>query len=391
MSLVVDNLNISEKELNKWVIASPYCSIIINKELFALFNILKESETLVIASKSFNSFFNNELSFEQFTDLVLKHFGGRGFLKDDEVSKQSKSYVNFKIDFISKKVGIILSNIFGFLFNLRVIYFVIILITIGIIMIIYKYHFEQSKIVVFDMFYSFIAINISLLFHEIGHITAYNYFLKKENLFSFKTSGQIGFGFYFIFPVYYSNVTQAWSLDTRSRIIVNLAGIYFQLLFAISILLIALIFDVNSLIIPAYSIIIHSIFSLNPFIRSDGYWILSDLTDTHNLLSKSKLALREFIKNPVKERFNWKVLYSAGNYVIFIILTVNILMITRLELFYFPRTLFDAISNIIVNQNYSINISSFWIYYIYIYLITISFFIKLVKKKILGYSVRKKL
>lgn len=391
MSIVLDNINISKKDIDKWILASPYSSIIINKELFHLFSILKKSETLIIAYKSFNNFFENELTFEQFTNLVLKHFGGRGFLNNDQLNAHSKSYLKFKINIFSKKFGEVISNTFGFLFNPKAIYLLFFTIIIGISVIFYLYHFRLSSVIVFDLFFSFIALNISLLFHEIGHISAYNYFLKKSNLISFKTSGQIGFGFYFIFPVYYSNVTQAWSMDTKSRIIINLAGIYFQLLFATALLLIVLISGITNFIIPAYAIVIHSLFSLNPFIRSDGYWIISDLTNTPNLLSKSKAALNIFINNPTKEKFNWTVLYSLGNFILLTIITVNIVIITKFDILYFPLKLFDATYNIITNHNTNVIISSYWVYYISIYLIVISLFIKIVKKKILVNSTRKKL
>jgi len=40
---------------------------------------------------------------------------------------------------------------------------------------------------------------------------------------------------------------------------------------------------------------------LLPFIRSDGYWLLSDLSGVSNLLEKSTLRLNEFSKAPFKK------------------------------------------------------------------------------------------
>ena len=60
------------------------------------------------------------------------------------------------------------------------------------------------------------------------------------------------------------------------------------------------------------------LYQLIPFIRSDGYWIISDLTDTLNLLPSSSKKIREFLKNPfkfkVQNRKDWLILlYGLSN------------------------------------------------------------------------------
>lgn len=288
MGLIVNNINIRKKSSNEWILASPASSIIVNDTLYDFFKLLQNSNSYSSAHKSFNEYFNSTLSLNEFNSLIKKHFGGRGFLSCDDLSKRKKSYLSLKIDLISKEKGIVISKHLDFLFNEKIFTTLVCVAILTIFTTIYVYHVYGDKYHLIDLFYGFIIVNISLFIHEFGHITAYNYFIKKNNIIHHNTSGQIGFGLYFIFPIYYSNITQAWSLDKKSRVIINLAGIYFQLLFSFILLIVGLFLHKFWLILPIYSIVIYSLFNLNPFIRNDGYWILSDLTNTHNLSLVSK-------------------------------------------------------------------------------------------------------
>jgi putative peptide zinc metalloprotease protein len=64
----------------------------------------------------------------------------------------------------------------------------------------------------------------TMLIHELGHIAA----CRKFGI----DHGEIGFGFYSIFPVVYANVTEIWTLDKHKRTIANLSGIYLELVYA---------------------------------------------------------------------------------------------------------------------------------------------------------------
>jgi putative peptide zinc metalloprotease protein len=62
------------------------------------------------------------------------------------------------------------------------------------------------------------------ILHEFGHAAAGKRFGA--------TPGDIGFGFYFIAPVFFSDLSDVWKLPPKERIIVNLGGIYFELIVA---------------------------------------------------------------------------------------------------------------------------------------------------------------
>jgi putative peptide zinc metalloprotease protein len=118
-----------------------------------------------------------------------------------------------------------------------------------------------------------------IIFHELGHASASYYYRIPPK--------EIGFGFYFIFPVFFSNVTSIWQLSSGKRNVVNFGGIYFQLI--VNIVLIVLYY-LNFARPVIFTLIITNnasmIGSANPFFRFDGYWIFSDSFNLPNLKYK---------------------------------------------------------------------------------------------------------
>jgi len=121
-----------------------------------------------------------------------------------------------------------------------------------------------------------------LLFHELGHATG----LRAVG----QIPQQIGFGFFLVFPVFYANVSNAWLVARRSRFIVNLGGIYFQLIGAL-LLYAAIAFTdghVRAFLSLAFKAnLAAACFVLIPFIRNDGYWLLSDCLGLPDLYQRA--------------------------------------------------------------------------------------------------------
>lgn len=137
-----------------------------------------------------------------------------------------------------------------------------------------------------------------LFFHELGH-AASSYLFRA-------TPKSIGFGFYLIFPVLYTDVTEIWKIARYKRVIVNLGGIYFQLL--INILLIVWYHSTSDDLLPLIrsTIVINSVtifLNLNPFFKFDGYWIYSDIFNLKNLHSQTFAYLIYTIKKNHKNFF----------------------------------------------------------------------------------------
>lgn len=124
-----------------------------------------------------------------------------------------------------------------------------------------------------------------LMFHELGHASSAYHFGVKPN--------KVGAGFYLAFPVLFADITEAWKLSRNHRVIVNLAGIYFQLL--INLVLIYFVYHTSnfeSVRLLRYLMILNistMILNLNFVFKFDGYWVYSDLFKLPNLARQSLL------------------------------------------------------------------------------------------------------
>jgi putative peptide zinc metalloprotease protein len=136
------------------------------------------------------------------------------------------------------------------------------------------------------------AMFVLMLFHELGHAAAsWHYGVEPK---------EIGMGVYLLFPVFYANVTGVWKLPAKQRVIVNLAGVYIQLLVNL------LIIGATYMIVDVYwktvssQLALVNLFSvianLNPFLKFDGYWVVADIFRLPNLRRSSN----EFLKSAIK-------------------------------------------------------------------------------------------
>ncbi|MBX2924752.1 MAG: hypothetical protein KF746_21295 [Chitinophagaceae bacterium] len=212
------------------------------------------------------------------------------------ISKDTKSSYIFKVFTIVKSgKGVSLYKALKILF--QPVIFLIMLATALVISIGYYSRIQHissfGKISVGHMPVYYALFLLILFCHELGHATAaFNYGVRPKD---------IGFGLYFIFPVFFTNVTNIWELNTLKRIIVNIGGIYFQML--INLLLITLTwFGLSPAIVQKLFIInsISIIICLVPFLRYDGYWIISDICRIPNLKKKASALVVCLIAKPIQ-------------------------------------------------------------------------------------------
>jgi len=121
---------------------------------------------------------------------------------------------------------------------------------------------------------------LGLLMHEFGHAAAC--FRGGEK------PGNVGLGIYLLFPVFYIDVSRAWALSRKDRLCVDAAGVYVSLIFAFTASMIYLIHggSVWALLATSYGLTV--IACLNPFIKMDGYWFLSDLMGIPALMNANR-------------------------------------------------------------------------------------------------------
>ena len=125
------------------------------------------------------------------------------------------------------------------------------------------------------------------LFHEIGHAAACRNYKC--------TTGSIGLLLYIVFPAFYVNLSDAWRLSGRQRAVIDVGGIYFQLISVIPLFLIFAITGSNYCAAAIYSVDALVIISLNPLLKFDGYWLLVDLTGLINLKKRSWRVVKEMV------------------------------------------------------------------------------------------------
>lgn len=140
----------------------------------------------------------------------------------------------------------------------------------------------------------FVAIVSLKIWHELGHAAALRHFTALEGI----DPGPIraGLAVFAVLPFPYTDATAAWRISNRfHRAVIGLGGIYFESwAAAIAALLWAWIRPgetqivlIQILTIAGFSTLL---FNLNPLIRLDGYFVLSDLLDLRNLAGRSSRA-----------------------------------------------------------------------------------------------------
>lgn len=116
---------------------------------------------------------------------------------------------------------------------------------------------------------------LTLFAHELGHAAA----VRRHGL----APGAIGTGIYWLFPVFYADVSIAWKLKRQQRVVVDLAGVYLQLLLAAGYGVAYLVTGWDALRIALLLVLITNLFLFNPFLKYDGYWLVSDALGVTNL------------------------------------------------------------------------------------------------------------
>ncbi|MBO0727989.1 MAG: hypothetical protein J2P57_01945, partial [Acidimicrobiaceae bacterium] len=127
----------------------------------------------------------------------------------------------------------------------------------------------------------------SAAFHELGHAAACRY--------GGATPGGMGVGIYLVWPAFYTNVTDAYRLPRRDRLRVDLGGLYFDAIVAVSSMLVWLLWRKDALLLVVALQILLMVKQLSPIIRADGYHILSDATGVPDLYAHIGPTLRALI------------------------------------------------------------------------------------------------
>lgn len=126
-----------------------------------------------------------------------------------------------------------------------------------------------------------IALTFAKLCHEFGHA----YMAKRAGC----RVQSMGLAFMVMLPMFYTDVSDAWRVnDRRSRLLIGAGGVLAELLLAcIALLTWSLLPDgparTAAFMLASATWITTLVINLNPFMRFDGYFLLSDLWGIDNL------------------------------------------------------------------------------------------------------------
>jgi putative peptide zinc metalloprotease protein len=286
------------EEENRYIVVSCGRYYSVNKFAYYLLYYLKEKHSLPEITASLARIFPNIDINSETVIKILSSEELNQILYSSESGKPAEigNYIWFKLNIIDPEKITYGLKILSILFR-KGIYKLLLLISCVLTLIIFlkllfihnTSYFDNSTLSAFNIVIVYLSSFVIYFIHEIGHATAA--YTNKA------TSKSIGFGLYFIFPVFFTELTDIWRLPKSKRIQINLAGIYFQLL--INVLLIVGLYTTSDLPVLVVLFLLNTIsilVSLNPFFRFDGYWILSDLINIYNLRERSTNTIYSLLR-----------------------------------------------------------------------------------------------
>ena len=117
---------------------------------------------------------------------------------------------------------------------------------------------------------------VSAAFHECGHAAGCRCGGARP--------GVIGVGIYLVWPAFFTNVTDSYRLSRAGRLRTDLGGVYFNLIFMLALAASTWPPRTSSLLVIAVTHL-EMLEQLLPFVRFDGYFILSDLVGVPDLFA----------------------------------------------------------------------------------------------------------
>lgn len=217
----------------------------------------------------------------------------------------------------------------------------------------WMFHFTKS-----DLIWGYFLFFISLLFHEFGHASAcLRYGAEPSN---------IGLTIYLVFPAFYSDVSDAWRLKRWQRVIVDMGGVFFQLVICAVYVIVYRLTEWVALKVAILAIASSCILYLNPVFKFDGYWALADALGVTNLSRQPGRIFRHIFtqsnqsnqsKNQGK-RLPWSPLmmsvlavYTVASFSIMGYLILAVVPVLWRELLGYPALVANLINQVITSPH----------------------------------------
>ena len=125
-------------------------------------------------------------------------------------------------------------------------------------------------------------------FHELGHAAALRVAGGRAR--------GMGVGLYAVYPVFYTDVTDSYRLGRWRRVLTDLGGFHFNLVFALFVLGAYVVTHDEALLVAVSLIDLEILHQMLPLGRLDGYWLLADLTGVPDFFSLAGPYLRRLFR-----------------------------------------------------------------------------------------------
>jgi putative peptide zinc metalloprotease protein len=187
--------------------------------------------------------------------------------------KQHRSGFLFRRPLIPKKMVSLIANHLSVAFSKPIAYSLLALIVASVA--IAPQHDLRLSLDPTDLFWAYFLFIGSLIMHEFGHASACARYGAEPS--------DIGFTLYLIWPAFYSDVSAAWKLKRWERVVVDIGGVFFQLVIAAVYVIIYTLTSWIPLKLSLLMIAASCLFTLNPVFKFDGYWVVADTLGVTNL------------------------------------------------------------------------------------------------------------
>lgn len=284
-----EHLDVAEKEM--WVLDFQGKKQLkvntLTKDIIALFN--GKSTLIEISEKLENT--GLEISKDELIEFVNEVLLKHNILEGTEKKKEIRLSFRIRIPLVEESKLYFMLDRIAFLYNRHFAYPIVFLCVLIQLLSVIQGDWSlyiKYKNAEFKPMSIIVCFFIGTIFHELGHAAAARYY--KSNV------GKIGIGLYLFMPVAYTDLSSIWNLERKKRIVVNLGGFYFSLLYTSVIWIMAMITGNSNFRIVNILILLTMFFNLNPLLRMDGYWILCDYVGIVNLNKKVYDFMRHCIR-----------------------------------------------------------------------------------------------
>ena len=133
----------------------------------------------------------------------------------------------------------------------------------------------------------FALVVLSAALHECGHATGLRYGGGKP--------GVMGAGLYLVWPAFYTDVTDSYRLGKGGRLRTDLGGVYFNVVFMLLTVGAYVLTHFEPLLVVILLQQFEMLHQFLPFLRLDGYYVISDLTGVPDIFARIKPTLLSLI------------------------------------------------------------------------------------------------